>query len=87
MKYIRNKYRGWWMEYNYITSAGLDTGLAICAIILFFCVQLPTDKPMTSWWGTNVLNTVDILWANNTQKIVNVTAGETFGPRPGTWKW
>jgi hypothetical protein len=39
------------MEYNYITSAALDVGLAICAIILFFCVQLP-GASMPDWWGT-----------------------------------
>jgi OPT family oligopeptide transporter len=26
-KYIRGRYRGWWMQYNYVFSAGLDVGL------------------------------------------------------------
>ena len=80
-KYIRTRYLGWWMQYNYITSAGLDVGLALCAIILFFCVQLPGGV-MPDWWGTTVIeNTVD--WNGAVRKVV--ADGETFGPK--SWKW
>jgi hypothetical protein len=81
-KYIRNKYRGWWMQYNYITSAALDVGLALCAIILFFCVQLPGGA-MPDYWGTTIVGeTLDGAQAA-IRKVVG--EGEYFGPR--TWKW
>ncbi|KXS97602.1 hypothetical protein AC578_5748 [Pseudocercospora eumusae] len=80
-KFIRNRYRGWWMEYNYITSAALDVGLAICAIIIFFCVQLPGGN-MPSWWGTDVINTVDYEGGAVRKKV---SGNETFGP--AVWKW
>lgn len=83
-KYIRDKARGWWMHYNYITSAALDVGLAICAIVLFFCVQLPGGT-MSEWWGTSVIeNTVDMM---GTAVRKTVSGDETFGPAPGSWKW
>ncbi|KAJ8113656.1 hypothetical protein OPT61_g4264 [Boeremia exigua] len=81
-KWIRNKYRGWWMEYNYITSAAFDVGLALCAIFLFFCVQLPGGK-MPEYWGTAIVGkTLDGAGAA-VRKVVG--DGETFGPK--TWKW
>lgn len=71
------------MSYNYVTSAGLDVGLALAAIIMFFCVQLPGGS-MTSWWGTNVINTYDY---NGTAVQKTVSGDETFGPPAGSWKW
>lgn len=47
-KIIRNRYRGWWMRFNYITSAGLDTGLAICTIIIIACLTLTNATPRKS---------------------------------------
>jgi hypothetical protein len=81
-KYIRNKYRGWWMQYNYITSAALDVGLALCAIVLFFCVQLPGGV-MPDYWGTTIVGeTLDGAQAAIRKVVAD---GEYFGPR--TWKW
>lgn len=80
-KVIRGRYRGWWMQYNYITSAGLDVGLALCAIVLFFCVLLPGGK-MPDYWGTKVVTeTMDMA---QTAVRKTVAEGEFFGPR--TWK-
>jgi len=39
-KFLKNRYRGWWSNYNYITSAGLDCGLAISTIVIFLTLQL-----------------------------------------------
>ncbi|EME50295.1 hypothetical protein DOTSEDRAFT_68981 [Dothistroma septosporum NZE10] len=80
-KYIYDRFRGWWMNYNYVTSAGMDVGLAICAIVIFFCVQLPGGV-MPSWWGVSVVNTVDYMGAAVRD---TVTGNQTFGP--ATWKW
>ncbi|KAG9721904.1 small oligopeptide transporter, partial [Aureobasidium melanogenum] len=45
-KWIRNRYRGWWMRFNYITSAALDSGLAISTILIVLTISLTnTDAP------------------------------------------
>ncbi|KAF2831755.1 small oligopeptide transporter-like protein [Ophiobolus disseminans] len=81
-KFIRDKYRGWWMQYNYITSAALDIGLALCAIVLFFCVLLPGAE-MPAYWGTTIVGkTLD---GAGTAVRKTVAEGEIFGPK--TWKW
>ncbi len=80
-KHIKNRYRGWWMRFNYVTSAGLDIGLAISTIVIFFALQLTKQKP-PQWWGNvKALNTMD--WQGTAvQKVV--AEGETFGP-PTWW--
>ena len=80
-KHIRNKYRGWWMRFNYITSAGLDTGLAICTIVIILAVNL-TNTSMPSWWGVSVANNnMDNL--DTAVKVPNPNpsaTGRFFGP-------
>ncbi|KAJ5123142.1 hypothetical protein N7448_009239 [Penicillium atrosanguineum] len=34
--WIRRRWSGWWHNYNYITAAGLDTGLILSTIVIFF---------------------------------------------------
>jgi OPT family oligopeptide transporter len=76
-KFIRNRYRGWWMRFNYITSAGLDVGLAICTIIIILALNL-TSTNFPSWWGnTAPAGTVDFLEVAIQQ---HMPAGKTFGP-------
>ncbi|PYH43902.1 small oligopeptide transporter, OPT family [Aspergillus saccharolyticus JOP 1030-1] len=75
-KYIRDKFRGWWMHYNYILSAGLDVGLDLCTILIFLTIDL-TGASFPSWWGTNIADgTMDTL---GTAVQVVLTNG-TFGP-------
>ena len=79
-KYIKNKYRGWWMRFNYVTSAGLDVGLALCTILIFLTLNL-TQHPFPSWWGVTVAkNTMDY---QDTAIQKFVAEGEIFGP--ATW--
>ena len=76
-KFLKNKYRGWWSNYNYLTSAGLDCGLAICTILIFFALQMWDYEP-PNWWGNSVItNTLD--W-NNEAILEKVADGQTFGP-------
>ncbi|KAI0133875.1 small oligopeptide transporter [Xylariales sp. AK1849] len=79
-KWIRDKWRGWWMRFNYVTSAGLDSGLAVCTIIIVLALSLTnTDAP--NWWGNSkALNTMDY---NDEAWYNTVADGETFGP--ATW--
>jgi hypothetical protein len=53
-KVIRDRFRGWWLQYNYLLSAALDAGLALCTILIFLTLQL-TQKSPPSWWGNNVV--------------------------------
>ena len=76
-RFIRNRYRGWWLRFNYITSAGLDVGLALSTIIIFLALQLTNQVP-PQWWGNvGALNTLDYL-DGSVQKTV--PDGSTFGP-------
>ncbi|KAI1313823.1 hypothetical protein EDD11_002491 [Mortierella claussenii] len=40
----------WWARYNYLTSAALDTGVAICGLVIFFALQ-SWEGAMPFWWG------------------------------------
>ncbi|KAF2452145.1 OPT family small oligopeptide transporter [Karstenula rhodostoma CBS 690.94] len=77
--WIMRRFHGWWHKYNYITAAGLDAGLIISTIIIFFAI---TFKEYTiPWWGNEKpFETTDYL---NTAIRKTVAEGETFGPK--TW--
>jgi hypothetical protein len=70
------------MRYNYILSAGLDAGVAIALIVIFFAVQTPRGGINLKWWGNEVWqNATDAMWTP-----MNVLKpGVTFGPPPGSW--
>lgn len=73
-KWIRDRWRGWWMQYNYVLSAGLDVGLALCTILIFLTLDL-TRTNFPSWWGTRIAsNTMDAK-----DSAIQVT-GVKFGP-------
>ncbi|KAG7098938.1 hypothetical protein E1B28_000828 [Marasmius oreades] len=58
---IRRRHFKWWMRYNFILSAGLDAGLALCLIVIFFCISLPTNKQVV-WIGNTIMqNTADFM--------------------------
>lgn len=81
-KWIRGRWRGWWMRFNYITSAGLDSGLAISTIIIVLTLSL-TNTAAPNWWGnTAVFETLDYADAAFAKTL---QPGETFGPPKGSW--
>lgn len=51
-KFLKNRYRGWWSNYNYVTSAGMDCGLAISTIVIFLTLQMTNTyvSPCFSGW-------------------------------------
>ncbi|TLD38096.1 small oligopeptide transporter [Venturia nashicola] len=80
-KIIRRKYPGWWHNYNYITAAGLDAGLIISTIVIFFCITFPGVE-IPQWWGNvDIQNTVDASFTAWRKKVPK--AGPPFGPK--TW--
>ncbi|KAI0009733.1 OPT family small oligopeptide transporter [Xylariaceae sp. FL0662B] len=74
---IRRKFAGWWRTYNYVTAAGLDAGLILSTIVIFFAITLP-GVTIPQWWGNvDVFNNVD---SSSTGWLKTVAEGETFGP-------
>ncbi|KAG0917272.1 hypothetical protein G6F33_001645 [Rhizopus arrhizus] len=49
---IKRRANAWWKKYNYVLSAALDSGVAICAIVIFFAFQ-NTEIKFPAWWGNN----------------------------------
>ncbi|KAF8063463.1 OPT oligopeptide transporter [Lyophyllum atratum] len=80
---IRRRNFPWWTKYNYVLSAALDSGVAVSAVLIFFCLQYPLNgniglKTIQAWWGNTVyLHTAD---AKGTP-LLTVADGDYFGPR------
>lgn len=75
--YIKRRYTGWWLQYNYIVSAALDCSLIISTLLIFFTLYLTETGPL-HWWGNNeAMNTLD--HSHNAVKLT-VPDGQTFGP-------
>lgn len=50
--YVIRKYHfRWWMRYNYILSAALDSGVAFGVLMIFFTLVLPRGGIQLNWWG------------------------------------
>ncbi|KAF9294147.1 hypothetical protein BGZ88_004323 [Linnemannia elongata] len=50
--FLIRRYRyDWWARYNYLTSAALDTGVAICGLVIFFAIQSWEGPSFPAWWG------------------------------------
>ncbi|SCU93362.1 LAME_0F03532g1_1 [Lachancea meyersii CBS 8951] len=73
--FVKKRFFHWWTKYNYSLSAGLDISLAWSSLIVFVTLGLTnTDAP--SWWGNNVINTLDY----NDEAIQRpLASGESFG--------
>ncbi|RDW59569.1 putative isp4 protein-1 [Coleophoma cylindrospora] len=79
-KVIRQRNFAWWSRLNYLTSSGLDLGLAISTLFIFFAFTLNQIQAPV-WWGNTVgTTTMDSL---DTAVQQTVAPGEHFGPR--TW--
>lgn len=52
--FIHRKYTAWWRKYNLVSSVALDSGVAIAAILIYFCVVYTGGSKNYSWWATNV---------------------------------
>lgn len=79
--YIKSRYLAWWKKYAYILEAGMGTGIAICAIIIFFAVQY--NPVIVDWWGNNVPYVgVDGTGLSIIEPIPDVGY---FGPAPGNY--
>jgi hypothetical protein len=67
-KYIRDRYRGWWANYNYILSAALDSGLALSTIVIFFALTM-TKTEAPKWWGNNVVTSTLVSSTSGPERV------------------
>jgi hypothetical protein len=51
--FIRKRNFRWWSKFNYVLSAGLDSGTILAVIVIFFTLQLPFQNGglTVNWWG------------------------------------
>lgn len=78
--FVKRRFKGWWLQYNYITSAALDSGLIMATIVIFFGLYL-TKATAPDWFGNfDALSTLDMAGAAVQQLV---PYGEIFGP--STW--
>ncbi|KAJ5692286.1 hypothetical protein N7462_001709 [Penicillium macrosclerotiorum] len=82
--WIHRRWGGWWRNYNYITAAGLDTGLILSTIVIFFAITFP-GVAVPNWWGNTapfetMSSQKDYLY---TAIRKTVAEGQIFGP--ATW--
>ncbi|KAI0257320.1 OPT-domain-containing protein [Lactifluus subvellereus] len=78
--FMRRFHFRWWMRYNYLLSTGLDAGVIVGLVVIFFTLQMPRGGINVNWWGNDVWkNTAD---AQMTPLKI-VPPGQIFGP--STW--
>ncbi|KAL7627030.1 hypothetical protein AAE478_003806 [Parahypoxylon ruwenzoriense] len=77
---VKKRHFRWWTRLNYLTSAGLDLGLALATLFIFFAFTLNDVQP-PSWWPNAVVSTTMDYRGEAVQAVL--PPGETFGPK--TW--
>lgn len=51
---LKRRKNEWWNKYTMTLSAGLDSGLAVGVLVIFFGLVYPGWTEGFSWWGTEV---------------------------------
>jgi OPT family oligopeptide transporter len=77
---IRKRNFAWWSRLNYLTSSGLDLGLALATLVIFFAFTLQRINP-PKWWGNEIVRSTMDYKDTAVRRVVG--PGETFGP--ATW--
>jgi OPT family oligopeptide transporter len=75
--YIRKNHFGWWARLNFLTSSGLDLGLALATLVIFFAFTLNNIDP-PRWWGNEIVETTMDFKGTAVQAFV--AEGQKFGP-------
>lgn len=83
-QFIRKRYTAFWAKYNYVVAAAFPAGIAICALVIFFCLSIPHGGIDIEWWG----NTVTGLGCEGQGGCPRLPIPERgyFGDAPGTFK-
>lgn len=75
--FLRRRKLGWWLQYNYLTSAALDCGLIVGTMVIFFAFYM-SETRAPEWWGNvKIWETLDM--RNMATKVI-LGPGEKFGP-------
>ncbi|KAK4443531.1 sexual differentiation process protein isp4 [Podospora aff. communis PSN243] len=74
---IKTRHARWWSRLNYLTSSGLDLGLALATIVMFAMTAFGVKPPR--WWGNSVGQ--DTMDAQYRAVQAVVPAGARFGPQ------
>ncbi|KAG6003306.1 hypothetical protein E4U21_002194 [Claviceps maximensis] len=76
--WVKKRHFGWWSRLNFLTSSGLDLGLALATLFIFFAFSMRgIEAPR--WWGNDIVtSTMD---AQGTAIQGRVGEGERFGPK------
>lgn len=76
--WIKKRHFGWWGRLNFLTSCGLDLGLALGTLFIFFAFTMHgIEAP--KWWGNEIVDsTMD---AQGTAVQGQVASGQVFGPK------
>ncbi|GAA6021624.1 hypothetical protein JCM8202_002357 [Rhodotorula sphaerocarpa] len=77
---VRRRYSAWWTRYNFLTSAALDAGTVVSALIIFLSLQLPNSGTGTLDWAGNTIYTRTADWLGTPYKTPPPGG---FGP--STW--
>ncbi|PHH77065.1 hypothetical protein CDD80_969 [Ophiocordyceps camponoti-rufipedis] len=75
--YIKRRHFRWWSRLNFLTSCGLDLGLALGTLFIFFAFSMHGIKPPQWWPNTVVSTTMDV---QGTAIQAHVAEGQRFGP-------
>ncbi|KAJ6446569.1 small oligopeptide transporter, OPT family [Purpureocillium lavendulum] len=75
--WIKKRYFGWWSRLNFLTSCGLDLGLALATLFIFFAFTMRGIEP-PKWWGNNIVSTT--MDVQGTAVEMSVMEGKRFGP-------
>ncbi|KAI4102093.1 MAG: hypothetical protein LQ339_004766 [Xanthoria mediterranea] len=73
---IRKRRAEWWGKYTMTLSAGLDSGLAVGVVVIFFGIVFPGWMKGFMWWGTEIYKQGCDWKACPYKKL---EPGETFG--------
>ena len=57
---LRRRAGAWWGKYTMTLSAGLDSGLAVGVVVIFFGVVYPGWLGDWKWWGTEIYKQVSL---------------------------
>ena len=84
--WIKKRHFAWWSRLNFLTSSGLDLGLALATLVIFFAFTMHDIEP-PKWWGNDIVGTTMDVQGTAVQMRV-FGQGTKFGPEkfgPETW--
>lgn len=73
---VRRRSFRWWSKFNYVLSAGLDSGTILSIIVIFLTLQLPFKNGglELDWWGNTVFT-----------KTLDAMPAASFPVAPGSY--